>query len=65
MVLEMSPEEVRAAGPLGLQTTGLYPYIEVFGCPQDLDTARAAFTPQYETVTSGRYYAVLGRRSIP
>jgi hypothetical protein len=60
-VVEMSPGQIRAAGPLGLEMVGLYPYIEVFGCPQDLDTARAAFTPQYETVAAGRYYAVLGR----
>ncbi len=60
-VVEMSPGQIRAAGPLGLEMAGLYPYIEVFGCPQDLDTVRAAFTPQYETVAGGRYYAVLGR----
>jgi hypothetical protein len=60
-VVEMSPGQIRAAGPLGLEVAGLYPYIEVFGCPQDLDTARAAFTPQYGTVAGGRYYTVLSR----
>jgi hypothetical protein len=64
-VVEMSPDQIRAAGPLGLQSAGLYPYVEVFGCPQDIDTARAAFTPQYETVASRRYYAGLGRRPTP
>jgi hypothetical protein len=59
--VEMSPGQIRASGPLGLEVAGLYPYIEVFGCPQDLDTARAAFTPQYGMVAGGRYYAVLSR----
>jgi hypothetical protein len=61
LVTQMTPEEVRAA-PLGARYAATYPYVEVFGCPADLDTAQRAFAPQYGTVTQGSYYAVLHRQ---
>jgi hypothetical protein len=60
LVEQMTPEEIRAA-PLGTRYAA-YPYVEVFGCPADLQTAQQAFAPQYTPVTQGTYYAVLHRQ---
>lgn len=61
LVTQMTPEEVRAA-PLGARYAATYPYVEVFGCPADLQTAQQAFAPQYTFATGGSYFAVLHRQ---
>jgi hypothetical protein len=61
LVMQMTPEEVRAA-PLGARYAATYPYVEVFGCPADLQTAQQAFAPQYGPVAQGAYYTVLHRQ---
>jgi hypothetical protein len=61
LVEQMTAEEVRAA-PLGPRYAATYPYVEVFGCPADLQTAQQAFAPQYAPVTTGAYFTVLHRQ---